>query len=310
MVFFERRLTDEEAARLYTNYRGEEYTRVRLEIEPSYERYLALFDDPLSTDYYMIRVSDYIELVNVYPEMAEAKRILDFGGDGTVPARAFPWSTVTVDDLCAGNADQIGEKFDMIFASNVFEHLSDPVPVLRELTGRLRPDGLIFIDVPAPSHSNLAEGLLWQERYGGELYEMHEHITHFSRRSLVKLAKAAGLVPVFEYPSRYCPLSLVAMLECSALAQSLMPEKRLREIHFETRIARDEARATHNKVNLLRQHLEQQLADLSVPHATRDEARLDALREELSRVYKSTSWGVTAPMRVFGRAIRHLLGSR
>jgi hypothetical protein len=84
-VFFERRLTDEEATHLYANYRGEEYNRVRLKIQPSYERYFSLFDHPLSTDYYMIRVGDYIELVNVYPGIAEFKQILDFGGTEPFP---------------------------------------------------------------------------------------------------------------------------------------------------------------------------------------------------------------------------------
>ena len=322
LVFFERRLTGEEATRLYTNYRGEEYTRTRLEIEPWYEKYVTFFDDPLSTDYYIIRVSDYIELVNVYPEIGKVKKVLDFGGDGSVPTRSFPWSTVIVDDLSAGNADQQGEKFDMIFASNVFEHLSDPVSDLRKLTGRLQPDGFIFIDVPAPAQANLSEGLLWQERYGGELYEMHEHITHFSRRSLVKLVEAAGLIPVFEYPSLYCPLSVVAMLEDSPVAQSLLSEKRIREIYFETRIARAEARATHGSVNSFKHNFERQLGHLSQElgrqsadqltlQTTRERAQLDndTMRDELSKVYKSTSWGITAPMRVAGRAIKRLLGA-
>ena len=308
LVFFERRLTNEEAARLYTDYRGEEYTRIRLGIEPWYEKYVTFFDDPLSTDYYMIRVSDYIELANVYPEIAEVKSILDFGGDGSVPTRAFPWAKVVVDDLSAGNADKMGDKFNMIFASNVFEHLSDPVADLQKLTKRLQPDGFIFIDVPAPAQANLGEGLLWQERYGGELYEMHEHITHFSRRSLVKLVEAAGLIPIFEYPSRYCPLSLVAMLRDSPVAQRLLPEKRIREIHFETRIARDEARSTHGSVNSFRQRVDQQLTQFP-ELAAEDKAHLNAVRDELDKVYKSTSWALTAPVRAVGRTIKRLLGA-
>lgn len=305
LVFFERRLTGEEASRLYTNYRGEEYTRIRLSMEPWYEKYVTFFDDPLSTDYYMIRVSDYVELVNVYPEIGKVKNVLDFGGDGSVPSRAFPWATVVVDDLSAGTPDEKSERFDMIFASNVFEHLSDPVPDLKKLAARMQPEGFIFIDVPAPAQANLSEGLLWQERYGGELYEMHEHITHFSRRSLVKLVEAAGLIPVFEYPSRYCPLSVVAMPAGSSLAPGLLAEKRVREIYFETRIARDEARATHAGVNSLKYGFERHSGG---PSPGRSE--VDALRDELSRVYKSTSWGITAPMRVAGRAVKRLLGPR
>jgi len=39
-------------------------------------------------------------------------------------------------------------RFDFIFLNDVFEHVSDPVLVLRQLAGKLKPDGKIFIDTP------------------------------------------------------------------------------------------------------------------------------------------------------------------
>ena len=38
--------------------------------------------------------------------------------------------------------------FDAIFLNDVFEHVSDPVFVLKQLAGKLKPDGRIFIDTP------------------------------------------------------------------------------------------------------------------------------------------------------------------
>ena len=39
-------------------------------------------------------------------------------------------------------------RFDLIFLNDVLEHVSDPVEVLRLLTAKLEPKGMIFIDTP------------------------------------------------------------------------------------------------------------------------------------------------------------------
>jgi ubiquinone/menaquinone biosynthesis C-methylase UbiE len=39
-------------------------------------------------------------------------------------------------------------KFDFIFMNDVFEHVSDPVGVLRQLSEKLLPGGVIFVDTP------------------------------------------------------------------------------------------------------------------------------------------------------------------
>ncbi|WP_153136834.1 methyltransferase domain-containing protein [Paraburkholderia agricolaris] len=303
-VFFRRRLTDAEASRLYTNYRGEEYNRIRLGVEPSYSSFIDLFDNPLST-YYTERIRDYIGLVDAYPELGEIKNILDFGGDGSIPARVFPNAEIEIDDLNAGSSAN-RSKYQMIFTSNVFEHLSDPVPVLKKLTDRLDPEGIIFIDVPSPSQPNLGEGLLWQQKHGGELYEMHEHITHFSKRSLGLLVHAAGMVPLFEHKLRYPVLTVLAGFEDSAVATKLLNEKYQRAAVFEAKMAREEAEAAHDHVLdsiRLSHRLSQQISQLS-GDGTRWTSEQSASLElqsaslELQSVYRSTSWRVTAPLRV------------
>jgi SAM-dependent methyltransferase len=277
-----------------------------------------MFDGPLS-EHYQVRARDYVELVNIYPELEDARTVLDFGGDGTIPARSFPWASISVDDLNAGVAGENVEKFDLIFASNVFEHLSDPVPVLRDLTARLNREGFLFIDVPAPNQSSLTEGLMWQEQHGGELFEMHEHITHFSRRSLALLIRAAGLVPLFEYQARYSALSVLAVFEDSDIAKRLMPEKLARQTYFEARTARAEARAALGDIwkasssNATRvaemidakgRELTQKIESAAMDKNLARDA--EQARRELDLVYRSTSWGITAPMRAISRAFRHL----
>jgi SAM-dependent methyltransferase len=43
------------------------------------------------------------------------------------------------------------QRFDVIFLNDVFEHVNDPIGVLRLLAAKLKPDGRIFIDTPRRS---------------------------------------------------------------------------------------------------------------------------------------------------------------
>lgn len=244
-VFFQRRLTDNEAKRLYTDYRGDEYNRVRIAVEPSYAPMVKYFSDPLCL-YYVERLRDYLDVVDVFPELNQAKTVLDFGGDGSVPSRLFTDAKIAIDDLSAGSSGSAPSRFDLVFASNVFEHVSDPVLLLKQVARKLAPEGILVIDVPKPTQASLGEGLLWQERYGGELFEMHEHINHFSKRSLGLLVAAAGLESFFEYSARHGAQTALAALPGSDIVRRLSVERPARTLLFETRMARAETQAANN----------------------------------------------------------------
>jgi Methyltransferase domain len=195
-AFFARRLTDGEAARLYTGYRNDDYNRERLVAEPGYEPLIPIFADPLSA-YYMDRMREYNDVMSVFP-MVRPFSVLDLGGDGSIPKRLFPYATVSFDDLSAGTSQTAEKTYDLIFASQVLEHVPDPVGFLRAAASRLSSDGYMFVDVPKEYEGSLSEGLLWQARYGGALITMHEHINHFSNRALRIALQAAELQPFFE----------------------------------------------------------------------------------------------------------------
>lgn len=94
--------------------------------------------------------------------------ILDYGGGGgqfaLVCKSHFPESTVYITDIIDDSLldewkplnRQIRFKefandpreFDLIFMNDVFEHVSDPSFVLKQLSGKLKPHGKIFIDTP------------------------------------------------------------------------------------------------------------------------------------------------------------------
>lgn len=94
--------------------------------------------------------------------------LLDFGGGGgqfaLVAKSLFPLASVSIVDLRNDrllNAyqpmneqirfehfDSDTRLFDVIFMNDVFEHVSDPLGVLKTLKAKLKPGGRIFIDTP------------------------------------------------------------------------------------------------------------------------------------------------------------------
>lgn len=314
LAFFQRRLTDDEAKRLYTNYRGEEYNRERLKLEPGYERFMGPFEDPLSF-IYTERIRDYVDFIDVFPEIESARHILDFGGDGSIPKRVFPGARIAIDDLSAGSTETNATQYDLVFASNVFEHISDPAPVLKKLVERIEPEGMLFIDVPGHAQASLRESILWQEKHGGELFEMHEHITHFSKRSLRLLVEAAGMTVLFEYRARHGGLTAIAAFPESGVTKRLLPEKNIRHAHFESKIARAEARAAHDATwsasasaaNRLTENFDKAIknTDSQLALIQQNNREVDLfhkqecgrLQDELAQLRLSTSWKITAPLR-------------
>ena len=231
IAFFERRLSEPESAALYSGYRGDAYNLQRIGFDSYYQTYVDLFADPLST-YYTDRVADYLDVMETFPEI-RPRRILDFGGDGSLPRRVFPYADIVFDDVSLAADPTATHSYDMIFASQVLEHLSDPLASLQQIGQRLAPDGVMFVDVPRDVEVSLAEGFLRQSRSGGALFYMHEHITYFSRRSLGLLLVAAGFEPFFEVtPARQTTFLALAVRPSHPLAERFRSERLLRTLSW------------------------------------------------------------------------------
>ena len=189
-IFSERALTNDEVRRLYSGYRGTEYNTQRLSVEPDYAKHIAVFEDYFS-DYMLNRAAELQTLLMEFS--LQPSKILDFGGDGRIPQWIFPSAEVFIDDTSEGSTDSPDNKYDLIFASEVFEHLTDPRENICDLRNRLRSKGILVIDVPMEYSPPIFAAWQKQSRDGGSLLYMHEHINHFSLKSLSEMAHQSNL---------------------------------------------------------------------------------------------------------------------
>ncbi len=181
-------------------------------------------------------------------------RVFDYGmGEGhwIVMARAYgaeAWGS-DVDPRAETVAAESGVRFvadpatledgyfDFINADQVFEHLPDPLGVVRVLAAKLRPRGYLKISTPADLK---IEAKLERLRGGGYALDAFQrefhalsplsHINLFTARSLRALATAAGLESV-RIPLRTCYALMTGFHSARQLNRNLYnPFKRHRAL--------------------------------------------------------------------------------
>ncbi len=76
----------------------------------------------------------------------------------------------------------IKEKFDVIWMSHVLEHLTNPMQFFKNIQKNLKPNGIFFIEVPNCENSAMLNSSI----------HLVPHTFHFSKNSLMNLAKKSG----------------------------------------------------------------------------------------------------------------------
>jgi len=120
--------------------------------------------------------------------------------DGSVVEPAKQW----LERVIVANFDDVslwqeleGDLFDAILFGDVLEHLKDPLATLRESLRFLKPSGIVVISVPNIAHADVKIALInGQFPYSDDGLLDRTHITFFTKESLLKLVKDAGLVEV------------------------------------------------------------------------------------------------------------------
>ena len=156
--FYETRFDDAEAARLYADYRGERYFRVRHRHEPWYTR---AFNDGLATTGGVdIRRREIGSWLRQLAGPRSLSRVLDYGGDRGQFLPDEPGLARFVYDISgvkpepgvtayAAEAELTGQTFDGIVISQVLEHVSDVAHVLDHVRSLAAPSGAaLIVEVP------------------------------------------------------------------------------------------------------------------------------------------------------------------
>ncbi|MET0850347.1 MAG: class I SAM-dependent methyltransferase [Candidatus Rokuibacteriota bacterium] len=116
--------------------------------------------------------------------------------------------TLVVADLEQG-VPALPGPFEAIVCGDVLEHLSDPLGVLRGLTGHLAPDGVVLVSVPNVAHLWIRLSLLaGRFEYTDRGILDRTHLRHFTRRTFVEMLRDAGLA-VSELTATPVPLAPV-----------------------------------------------------------------------------------------------------
>lgn len=190
LVFLDIRFSDAELARLYHDYRGASYTRLREHYEPNY----TVRNDALNQSI------DYLPGIEAWllAHMPSPCRVLDWGGDDghNTPFRGQAELVHVFEISDKPMLDGVtrverhafhGEGYDLIVCSNVLEHVPYPEHILRDIAQVMRPGTRLYLEVPF-------ESLMQQDLASPHLHKRHwhEHINFFSQTSLVKLLTHCG----------------------------------------------------------------------------------------------------------------------
>ena len=77
--------------------------------------------------------------------------------------------------------EEIGENYDLIILNHMFEHVYDLKKPLENIKSLLKENGYLYIEVPDVER--------YKDFYNAPLYHIHyEHIIHFSKESIIKMA--------------------------------------------------------------------------------------------------------------------------
>ena len=129
------------------------------------------------------------------------------------------------------------EPFDLITASHVLEHVSDPVQTLRGMKQLLAPGGTIWISVP--NASSWARRKLGTEWYSVDL---PYHLQQFAPGSLSQSAERAGL-SVHSQSTHSMPRAAAASMALYLRRHYLIPRRVTTKLGLDTWLA---GRLVHN----------------------------------------------------------------
>ena len=162
-----------------------------------------MFSDIIYNDLYVSVDPDYVtrrprgnaeNLLKMLGERGPSIRHLDYGGGHGLLSdllRDAGWNSTSYDPFMEGHTETDPEPtrpFDLITAFEVFEHVSDPKDLMRDLTLRIADDGMLLFSTLL-SDGEIAK---WKRLTWWYASPRNGHISLFSRDSLARLSSKFG----------------------------------------------------------------------------------------------------------------------
>lgn len=216
--FYDRRLTQEEASRLYEGYRSENYQRLREAFDCWYTKKV---NDALNHDTMALkeqqRVIDSMAGTYIKKELACA---LDFGGNrgesftkriGTKKRYVYDISgveTVPGVERISDVNELARYSFDFIMCNMTLEHVSDPKALVKQLYGIGSEDTYYYVEVPS------------ENPFERDKFSIRKNLAlllnpYYSKRKLVQhyfRLRKLPYMPMSEHINFYTPKALETLL--------------------------------------------------------------------------------------------------
>ncbi len=110
---------------------------------------------------------------------------------------AVEWATIAGVDLrCMFfRRETFSEPFDIVTCNQVLEHLEDPRTLFADAVTAVSPGGVLFVSVPfLPRPGSVATRYaLAPDQPGSPFFDNDVHITHFSHKGMLTMARDLGL---------------------------------------------------------------------------------------------------------------------
>ncbi len=192
------RFEPHEQDQLYTEYRGYEYNKLRVQIEGDFYRGLiGKFTSPESIE---VRMQGINQIIDRSINVANIKNVLDFGGGSGhfIPGK-FIFAQKYVYDISGVSLCPSIKRYDSgrqmdwdyIQCCHVLEHVSDPILLLKDIIKLANTQTFIYIEVP--NGDGPSPGGVW-----------HEHINTFYEHSLDFLMKRVDLTVIDKQTRNGC----------------------------------------------------------------------------------------------------------
>lgn len=216
--FYDRRLTEEEAKRLYEDYRGESYQKLRGKYDCWYtEKVNYALNHDVTALKEQKRIINKMIKENIRKEL---KYALDFGGNrgesfsrgiGTVKKYVYDISgaeTVPGVESIRDYKELMQHTYDFIMCNMTLEHVSDPAMLVRQLRKIASEKTYLYAEVPSenPFQKNKFSVLKNLELMFNPYYSSRKLIRHYFR------LRKQPYMPMTEHINFFTPKAFVALM--------------------------------------------------------------------------------------------------